>query len=492
MYRLMFYYLTGLVLVAVFLSFLGILTFSPFSLLYTAVLLIAVSWVANSIFSYVFKAPTNLESVYITSLILSLIITPVNSLGNLPFLIWAAVISMASKYIFAIDKKLIFNPAAFAVALTAIAINQSASWWVGTSAMLPFVVIGGVLIIRKIRRTDLFISFLIAALLAICSYSLFKGNNLVEILRNVFLDSPLLFFALIMLTEPQTTPPSKNLRITYGALVGFLFSPQIHIGSFYSTPELALLAGNIFSYLVSSKKRLVLRLKEKIQIAPESYDLIFASQKKFSFKPGQYMEWTLGQEKPDSRGSRRYFTLASSPTERDIRIGVKFNESPSSFKKTLLDMDKDSEIVASQLAGDFVLPKDTNEKCVFIAGGIGITPFRSMIKYLLDSGQKRSIVLFYVCSNASEFVYKDIFDKAKERGLTKTIYVITNRDKVPKGWSGEIGYITPEMIKKDIPDWQERKFYISGPNSMVKAYQKLLTSMNINRRKIITDYFPGY
>ena len=102
----------------------------------------------------------------------------------------------------------------------------------------------------------------------------------------------------------------------------------------------------------------------------------FAPNRKLAFAPGQYMEWTLGHNEPDSRGNRRYFTLASAPTEDELRVGVKFYQNSSTFKQAMLDMDQNSEIVAAQLAGDFVLPHDPQQKCVFIAGGIGIESIR--------------------------------------------------------------------------------------------------------------------
>ena len=152
MYRLVLYYLVLLVVVAVVYSFLGILPYNPVMLLYSVIAITLLCWIANTIFAWAFNAPTNVESVYITALILALIITPVSSLDwhYFIFLGWAAIWAMASKYILAIGKKHIFNPAAFAVALTALTINQSASWWVGTLAMLPFVFFGGILIVRKI------------------------------------------------------------------------------------------------------------------------------------------------------------------------------------------------------------------------------------------------------------------------------------------------------------------------------------------------------
>src|SRR5258708_25269630 len=89
---------------------------------------------------------------------------------------------------------------------------------------------------------------------------------------NFVLYSPLVFFAGVILTEPLTTPPTRNLQIVYGAMVGFLFSPAVHFGPVYITPELAILIGNVFSYLVSPKVKLILKLRERVQIAPDTYD----------------------------------------------------------------------------------------------------------------------------------------------------------------------------------------------------------------------------
>jgi ferredoxin-NADP reductase len=147
--------------------------------------------------------------------------------------------------------------------------------------------------------------------------------------------------------------------------------------------------------------------------------------------------------------------------------------------------------VGAQLSGDFVLPKNKEEKLVFIAGGIGITPFRSMIKYLTDIKEARDIVLFYLAATPDEFVYKDVFENAKSVGV-KTIYMITDSKNVPNGWAGGVGRISAEIIEKDITDFKTRKFYLSGPNAMVDNYKKIIKSMGIKRSSIITDYFPGY
>lgn len=474
MYRLLLYILIFLPTIATILSFFKLLPFNPFNLVITSIFLVSVCWITNRIFSMVFEVPANVESFFITALILALIITPVSNLYDLRSLFWVAVISMASKYILALNKKHIFNPAAFAVFLTSITLNYSASWWIGTAWMMPFVLICGFLIVRKIRRSDLVFTFLVTSFVLIVGSGALKGQDILTVAQKLVLDTPFLFFAFVMLTEPLTTPPIKKWQIIYGGLVGILFAPFVHIGSFYFTPETALLAGNIFSYFVSPKGKLLLSLKEKIQIAPQIFDFVFAPRGNFTFLPGQYMEWTLSYKNPDSRGTRRYFTIASSPTEDNLRIGVKFYPNSSSYKKNMLIMNSTQSIVAAQLSGEFTLPKDAGKKLCFIAGGIGITPYRSMIKYLQDRSEKRDIILFYSSKTEQEFVYKDILS------YVKTVYVATEKGQA----------IDETMIKKEIPDFKERIFYISGPHSMIDAFEKLLKNMGVSQIK--TDFFPGY
>jgi ferredoxin-NADP reductase len=323
-------------------------------------------------------------------------------------------------------------------------------------------------------------------------FSVINGDNVLTELPRVAVYSPLFFFAFVILTEPLTTPPTRALRIAYGALVGLLFAPEVHIGSFYITPEIAILLGNVFAYLVSPKAKLVLKLKEKVQLAPDIYDFIFTPSRQLAFAPGQYMEWTLGHADPDSRGNRRFFTLASSPTERDLRVGVKFYPKASSFKEAMLNMAPETEIVAGQLAGDFVLPDDPNQKCVFIAGGIGITPFRSMLQYLLDKGQRRPLVLFYANRTASDVVYWDVLNRAQKELGMRTIYTLTDLSQVPSWWKWQVGRITPEMIAREVPDYQNCLFYVSGPQSMVDSFKTTLRALNVARSQIKTDFFPGF
>lgn len=237
MYRLILYYLSFLFGVAVILSFLQILPDNPTDILVSGFYLIFLCYLSNQVFGYLFKIKPNYESQLITGLILGLIIGPLPFLPNLLFLTVTPILSTASKYIFNIRKQHIFNPAAFAVVFAAIFLGKGASWWIGSLAIAPFIILGGVILLRKIHRFNLVLGFLIP-------YLLFYPQT--------FLASPILFFSFVMLTEPLTSPADKNLRTYYGIFTAFIF---ILLQKFFAvsyTLELSLLVANVFGRLVRS------------------------------------------------------------------------------------------------------------------------------------------------------------------------------------------------------------------------------------------------
>jgi ferredoxin-NADP reductase len=496
MYKTVLYYLAMLIVAAILFSAVGWLPYNPLAIVVSTLFIVVVCGIINEIFTRAFDAPANVESFYITALILVLLITPPTSFSDTSFFwfaTWASVWACASKFMFAIKNKHIFNPAAFGVAIMAITVGLSATWWVGTGIMLPLVVIGGFMMIRKIQRWDLILSFL-AMVLGMSLWSVFSrgGTNYFSTIQNLFVLTPIAFFAFAMLSEPLTTPPTRWLQIAYGAFTGFLFMPSAHILSFYFTPETALLAGNIFSYIVSPKQKLILHLAGIKKLANDTYEFVFNSDQHLSFSPGQYLEWTLAHSGPDMRGNRRYFTIASSPTEDTVKMGVKFYPEPSSFKSSLSMMRPGHLMVASQLAGDFTLPKNTKKKLVFIAGGIGITPFRSMLKYAADQKENRNIVLLYANKTPGDIAYADEFAVMQKQMFLKTIYTVTDTKSVTSDWRGRVGPIDEKVIREDIPDFAERIFYISGPRGMVASYHSMLRSMGVPAWHIKEDFFPGF
>ena len=476
MYRLVLYYLIMLVAASVTLSSFTFLPFSSLSIILSAGVLLATCFIVNKLLSFVFKVPANIESSYITALILTLIITPAGRPSDFIFLVVAGALAMIGKYVLFFEKRHIFNPAAAAVVVTGFMFGWHASWWVGTLLMLPFL-LAGILIVIKIKRIEMVSVFLAAATLTMMVLGITRGVDPILLLKNTFLDSPILFFAFIMLTEPLTSPTRKNLQIIYGLLVGILFSSQLALAGYYLTPEFALLAGNLFAWLVGMKTRLALKLKEKINMAQNISEFVFIRPKNFGFIPGQYMEWTFSHKGVDSRGNRRFFTIASSPTEDTLRLGVRFEQNGSSFKRALSNLNTSQTVFAGQLGGDFVLPDDASKKLVFIAGGIGITPYRSIVKYLVDKDETRDIILFYMTKTAEEIVYRDVFQMGKKIGL-KTVYRTERLDS--------------ETIKKKVPDYNLRTFYLSGQHGMVDAYKSVLKQIRVRQGNIVVDYFPGY
>ncbi len=520
MYRLTLYGLAVIFIYALIVSSFGLMDFpfKPLVLIGSLAVLIIVCYISNLVFAKIFKAPTNIESAYITAFILFFIMPPIGAFTgkyeSIGILALAGVIAMASKYLLALHKKHIFNPAGVSAFITGLLFTAgNASWWAGSAALLPVVIIVGFLIVRKIHRAHLFFSFLIVCCVTLIIFSISNDaltdlSALTPFIKQFLFSWPVIFFGTIMLTEPLTTPPTRKWQMVYGAIVGFLLGSPLHFGPIYMSPEFALIVGNLFTYIVSPKQRLVLILREKKEVALNIFHFSFNSTSPLKFSPGQYIEWTLPHKKPDTRGNRRFFTIASSPTEEGVSIGVKIMQGSnaqqsSTFKHELQALKEnapESVIVASQVSGDFTIPSDQNRKLVFIAGGIGITPFRSMIKYLVDLHQKRDIVLFYACTTPKEFAYTDLFFEAEKVGV-KFVPIITNKDNVPTDanwqfnghpWNGHIGFLTGDAIEKYVPNFKDRTYYLSGPSAMVDSYNAMLKNMDIPRKSIKIDYFPGF
>ncbi|HEX8993886.1 MAG TPA: FAD-binding oxidoreductase, partial [Candidatus Paceibacterota bacterium] len=399
--------------------------------------------------------------------------------------------AIASKFIFAYRRRHIFNPAAFGVALSSFTIGASATWWVGGSLiMLPFVFVLGVLVIRKVRRLDLMAGFFAALCVSIFIASHTGAAALSTIEQNLMY-TPAFFFAFAMLSEPLTTPPTRARRIVYGAIVGVLSAPATNIAGFFFTPELALLAGNIVSFFISAKERFMFVLVERIRLARGVYEFVFATDRRraLAFNAGQYIECTLDHSRIDQRGNRRYFTISSSPEDEHVRLGVKFYDAPSSFKRALFQLQPGGVLSASHVAGDFTLPRDTKRKLAFIAGGVGVTPFASMVRDLTDRQESRDTIVLYSAKGADEIAYRDVFSSAEPFGV-KTIYVFSE-GALQERVETRRGSIDRAMIEKEIPDWHERTFYLSGPHGMVSAVNEILREMGVPMRQIKKDFFPG-
>jgi ferredoxin-NADP reductase/Na+-translocating ferredoxin:NAD+ oxidoreductase RnfD subunit len=481
MYRFMWHYLRVVFAAAVVLSLFGALPYSPLPVLFTGFLFVLLCLFINSLFARLYRVRTNRDSAYITALILSLIVGPL-SLSNIEHgLLVGAVISffaMGSKFLIAPYRHHVFNPAAFGVLAGFLLIGTGATWWVATPKLLPFVTLGGLLITAKMRRGLLLSTFLLTYLALLFVYTLVTGGGVLsaaDLMWSSLLYTPLLFFALVMVVEPLTSPRRQALRVVYGLSVAagiFLLEQFVRVP--YSL-ELSLLFGNIVSWALHPPKRWRVSLFRAEEVASRTFGFWTSRPADLSFRAGQFLEWMLPHLASDAKGTRRYFTIASSPTEKELLLATKLAAPSSSFKEALRELHQGAELYVSDLGGDFVLPENPQEKLAFVAGGIGITPFRSMTKYLLDRNETRDIMLLYACNADEDFAYRKLFEEAKKVGVSSIFHV---------------GSIDASLVRAKIPDWKERTFFVSGPEGLVEKIAKDLLITGV--RKVKRDYFPGY
>jgi len=257
-YRLAFYYLSAIMLAALALSAAGVVHQSVVNLAFSTVLVLLVCLAVNWAFARTFGAASNWESVAISAFIIALIITPVapTDFAGVAFLALVSAWAMASKYMVATRKRHLFNPAALGAALIGIGLHRTVSWWVGDySLLLPVIVLGGALMLSRLRYYGMVAAYAVVVLAITIAYGDLSLVGVERSLSMMAIHSMFGFFGLVMLTEPRTAPVGQWRQITYGALVGLLFSPYTHVGTYYFTPEVAILCGNLFAFL-SNKRRI--------------------------------------------------------------------------------------------------------------------------------------------------------------------------------------------------------------------------------------------
>jgi ferredoxin-NADP reductase len=211
----------------------------------------------------------------------------------------------------------------------------------------------------------------------------------------------------------------------------------------------------------------------------------FRPPKPVSYTAGQFIEMYLPHKEADGRGQKHWFTLSSSPTEALIAVTTKFALPGSTFKQALQKLKLGDSVQISEPMGDFVLPKDKTIPLVFVAGGIGATPFRSMVKWLVDTKETRDIQVILAANTAQEVVFKDIF----EAYALKPILVISSP---PKVWTGMAGRLSGERIVALSGGTAGKRIYISGPEPMVEALDKELLALGLAKTQLVGDFFPGY
>lgn len=212
----------------------------------------------------------------------------------------------------------------------------------------------------------------------------------------------------------------------------------------------------------------------------------FRPEKPVSYTAGQFAEWTIKHLSPDNRGVKRWFTISSSPTDTMVSFTTKFAKTKSSsFKKALKKLKPGDEIMMSEPMGDFVLPQLLQTPIIFVAGGIGVTPMHSMLSWLADTKEERSIKMIYGVPNEDEIIFLPTFERANQHA---TLIV----SKPSSSWGGALGRITAELVLGLEKPSEDTLIYISGPEPMVEDLEKSLLSQGIKQRQLVLDFFPNY
>jgi ferredoxin-NADP reductase len=232
-----------------------------------------------------------------------------------------------------------------------------------------------------------------------------------------------------------------------------------------------------------------LKLISNREIAQNTMEFIFEKPAGFTFKPGQYGGFTLiNPPETDANGITRRFSLRSAPHDDQLAITMRIQQ--SAYKRVLKNQIPGSEIKFAGPTGNFTLHEDTTTPAVFIAGGIGITPFYSMIRDAAHRQSKQHITLFYGNQSPNDAAYlSELQEIEKNYPYFKLIATMANPDP---SWLGETGFITYALIKKYINNLSEQIYYVCGSPAMVSALQETLDELGIAKEKTKIEDFPGY
>lgn len=207
---------------------------------------------------------------------------------------------------------------------------------------------------------------------------------------------------------------------------------------------------------------------------------------KFDYKPGQYMVMELDVDDPEN-GNTRPLSIASSPSEDFLLFSTKISQTP--FKQKYNSLKIGDNVKLKGPMGIFVLKEDAKE-IVFLGGGIGITPFRDIIKYACDKKLPMKLILIYSNRTPDDIVYRGewpIFEKQNPN--LRVVHTIT--DSIT-GWTGRTGRINEAMIREFCNDVDNAMFYICGPPGMVTGLSELLKTMNVPQQNVKIEKFAGY
>ncbi len=234
-----------------------------------------------------------------------------------------------------------------------------------------------------------------------------------------------------------------------------------------------------------------IHLKERRFETAEVISFIFdLGGQPFEYRPGQFAFFELDTlDFPDERGNRRHFTISSSPTEKGVTMFTTRMRG-SGFKETLRNAPLGYELSIGVPAGLFVIPEDKTRSHVFIAGGIGVTPYPSILRNAVDTKTPMNALMLYFNHSSADIVFRqELEDIARQVTTFSFVHVLSEPEP---GWAGERGKLDEALLRKWVPNLDQRLFWISGPPSMVMAYKALIKQTGVPDESIRTDNFTGY
>ena len=236
-----------------------------------------------------------------------------------------------------------------------------------------------------------------------------------------------------------------------------------------------------------------LPFEKKEQLNKDTYSFYFKRNgSEHSFVSGQYYEMTLPHQDMDERGEARVFTISSSPTDLEF-ITITTRIIQSTFKMRLNNLKPKETVQFGGPWDDLNFDETDRSPHVFLAGGIGLTPYHSIVKYVQDKRLDTQMILFVSWRSSAEVIFDEFFRNANNH-LEYFTYVPTLTDETPdrKDWDGELGRIDESMIKKYVQDVSTSKYYFSGPPAMVNSLKKTVSDLGVQKDKIIFEEFEGY
>jgi ferredoxin-NADP reductase len=257
-----------------------------------------------------------------------------------------------------------------------------------------------------------------------------------------------------------------------------------------------LVAGGFFYLRKSSMMWCVARYRTKLierqEIAEGTMAFRFEKPKGFEFTAGQHVDIDLlNPTKTDEKGNGRDLSIASAPEEDFIMVATRMTG--SAFKENLREMPLGTEVMLKGPGGDFMLHQDAKLPAVFLIGGIGITPIRSIVLDATERKLSHKLYLFYSNRTPEATAFLNDVTGAQRRNPNFTLVgTMTNMEDSKEDWEGEREVITATMVKKYIPSPEGAVFYLAGPEGMVQAMRDLVLGIGVSDLQIRSEEFPGY